>query len=334
MKFSIIVPVYNIRLYLSQCIESVLTQKFEDFELILINDGSTDGSDIICDKYADFDSRIRVFHNENSGLSVARNIGVLNALGDYILFLDGDDFLDKEALLNIKEALNNNQEIEILTGKFIYYLNDSDYFVEDFELPSDIISEKNGEEVLIYYFKNINVGMWSACRSVFNRTFFVSNGFRFEPNLTSEDLALIPFVYLKANRISVVNKPFYYYRQNREGSIMNTTNAKRHIDMIKIVQTYEDFTLSNKHSEEFNKLLINEIAFIYFSYLKTIHMVNDNNLTELYYIYRKKIYLLKYLESPKVKVLKLLIVIFGVKFGSGIFSQMITTYGKFINIRN
>ena len=90
--FSVIIPVYNIADYLPQCIDSVLAQDFQDYEIILVDDGSTDGSSEICDKYVLEYEQIKVIHKENTGPSDARNIGIKNAIGDYIIFLDGDDF--------------------------------------------------------------------------------------------------------------------------------------------------------------------------------------------------------------------------------------------------
>ena len=95
MRISVIIPVYNTEQYLSRCLDSILSQSFDDFELLLIDDGSTDSSGAICDSYAEKDSRVRVFHKENGGVSSARNLGLDNAKGDYVCFVDSDDFLNK-----------------------------------------------------------------------------------------------------------------------------------------------------------------------------------------------------------------------------------------------
>src|SRR5690606_27273688 len=92
-KVSVIIPVYNAEKYLRECIDSVLAQTFDDFELLLINDGSTDGSGKICDEYAQKDARVKVFHKENGGVSSARNLGLDNAKGEWITFIDSDDWI-------------------------------------------------------------------------------------------------------------------------------------------------------------------------------------------------------------------------------------------------
>ena len=93
-KISIIVPVYNAEKYLNECVDSILNQDFTDFELLLVNDGSKDNSGHLCDKYAHKDNRVRVFHKENGGVSSARNLGLDNAIGEYIVFIDSDDYVD------------------------------------------------------------------------------------------------------------------------------------------------------------------------------------------------------------------------------------------------
>lgn len=100
-KFTVIIPVYNVAAYLAKCIDSVLKQEFKQYEVILIDDGSTDESGTICDKFAEQDKRIVVIHQKNKGLSAARNIGIENAKGEYILFLDSDDYWHDSSALNI-----------------------------------------------------------------------------------------------------------------------------------------------------------------------------------------------------------------------------------------
>lgn len=115
-KVSVIIPVYNAEKYLRKCLDSVLAQSFADFEVLLINDGSTDGSGKICDDYAQKDARVKVFHKENGGVSSARNLGLDNATGDWIVFVDSDDYVEK----NYFEVINNNlsQEIDVLVFSY------------------------------------------------------------------------------------------------------------------------------------------------------------------------------------------------------------------------
>lgn len=118
VKISVIVPVYNSEQKLNRCIDSVLTQDFEDFEFILIDDGSTDGSTSICDEYAAYDKRIKVIHKENGGVSSARNIGLNHALGDWIVFIDSDDSFKKDHLSKMLKAAEQDSCIDMVFGGF------------------------------------------------------------------------------------------------------------------------------------------------------------------------------------------------------------------------
>ena len=118
-KFTVIIPVYNVAAYLAKCIDSVLKQEFKQYEVILIDDGSTDESGTICDKFAEQDKRIVVIHQKNKGLSAARNIGIENAKGEYILFLDSDDYWHDSSALNIIYSRLNVSNADILSFNYI-----------------------------------------------------------------------------------------------------------------------------------------------------------------------------------------------------------------------
>lgn len=104
MKFSIVIPVYNVEEYIDKCLNSVLNQTYKDFEVIIVNDGSPDNSIQIIDRYVKMDDRFKVYSKENGGLSAARNFGVKKVSGDYLIFLDSDDYIEKDLLLKISEV--------------------------------------------------------------------------------------------------------------------------------------------------------------------------------------------------------------------------------------
>ena len=119
-KISVIVPVYKAEAYLHRCVDSILAQTFQDFEVLLIDDGSPDRSGEICDEYARKDKRVRVFHKENGGVSSARNMGLDNARGEYVCFVDSDDWLDEEMFAIICSFFLSNKQIDILFWGFQY----------------------------------------------------------------------------------------------------------------------------------------------------------------------------------------------------------------------
>ena len=120
MKFSIVVPVYNVEKYIRKCIESIITQTYQNFELIIVDDGSTDYSGKICDKYIN-KSNVKVFHKKNGGASSAINYGIKKSKGEYLMFIDGDDFLYDVNCLEELNKIINNSNVDIIQYKMIYY---------------------------------------------------------------------------------------------------------------------------------------------------------------------------------------------------------------------
>ena len=144
-KISVIIPVYNVEKWLNKCVDSILAQSYENFEVILVNDGSTDKSGDICDQYLKEDNRVKVFHNKNKGLSYSRNFGVKNSNGKYVMFVDSDDFLsEKNAYQEMVNILEKNKA-ELITGKALYFydLNTIKKFERDEEIfNKDIITSE------------------------------------------------------------------------------------------------------------------------------------------------------------------------------------------------
>lgn len=144
MKFSVIIPVYNVKNYLSKCVNSVLNQTYNDFEIILIDDGSTDGSSELCDKYNRDNSQVHVFHQKNQGVASARNLGIEQASGDYILFLDSDDWIDPKTIEYIKKCIDNWKQIDVIIFSYAKEYGDNSYIkyvIEDNQFSEDELSK-------------------------------------------------------------------------------------------------------------------------------------------------------------------------------------------------
>jgi glycosyltransferase involved in cell wall biosynthesis len=304
MKFSIIIPVYNIQDYINTAIDSVLNQDYSNYEMILVDDGSKDKSASICDKYADKYRNIKVIHKKNGGLSSARNQGILAATGDYIIFLDGDDFLSSSSLRNFNDIIEKNPNVDIITGKLIKYYKDNQYTTESFQYKENY-SYIKGIDVLEKLFEDIPVIIWSACRSIYRREFIVENSFYFKEGITSEDLELVPRIFVKANCVAFNNEPFYYYRLGRNNSIINTVSKKRFIDIILIIEDYigllkNDSIISGK----LKKLFMVQLANIYARYLVLINELPKDDQKEIYNAMFKINYILKYSTSLQGRYLK------------------------------
>lgn len=277
MKISIIVPVYNVEKYIETCINSIKNQTYPNIEIILVNDGSKDSSGKICDEHANQDSRIKVIHTKNGGLSAARNQGIRNSTGDYLMFVDGDDFVTNNSVEDIVNIISKRKTVDIIIGKMIMYYDNNKKIEEDFEFNENIYHGNSGIDILTYMFEEIPVIMWSACRSIYRRDFLIENNFYFTEGFTSEDLDLIPKVLLQAKNIFPYNKPFYYYRQLRPNSIVNTVNAKRFYDIVSIIKSYLLLMKEKQYNSKFNNAFIKQLANIYVRYVVIIGYVPKND---------------------------------------------------------
>jgi len=233
MLFSIIIPVYNVEKYLNQCIDSVLAQDFTDYEVILVDDGSTDTSSAICDDYAKKFTQIKVIHKTNGGLSDARNFGIKEAQGDYLMFLDSDDFWNgRNILTEIHNIIKGNNPDLIITGYTLYFSEHNKKLSTDFslikELKTDFIEDS-------YYLVHNDFYEFLACNKIVKRNIIINNNIFFPKGKFSEDMPwnykLVDFI----KKYSVYKNNFYYYRQNREGQITGNIKIKNVEDIKSVV---------------------------------------------------------------------------------------------------
>ena len=206
---SVIVPVYNAEKHLYRCIDCILVQSFTDFELLLINDGSKDNSDKICDGYAVNDSRVRVFHKENGGASAARNYGLDKAVGKYICFIDADDWVDKDYI----ESLLPAEDEDMVVCSFMYDTKDV------FHL-SDIARDKQniGKDLHILIDHMAICAPW--CK-IMRRDIIEQNNIRFDVNVSAGEDMLFVCDYFSAglDKIRTISQPLYHYYVADSGSL-------------------------------------------------------------------------------------------------------------------
>lgn len=224
MTFSIIVPVYNVEKYLEQCLESILAQTISDYEVLLVDDGSTDRSGSICDTYGKRYPFIRVIHQTNQGLSEARNAGLGTAKGEWILFVDSDDWIVPDMLETLQKEIRR-------TGADIYSFNaqkvdHTGIILEKllYAVENDVVNIGDEKKKFDYYFHTLmqyRAG-WEVCFRAFQRKLILEHGITFLPTqeIFAEDY-LFTFQYLLyAGKAGVLCHIFYNYRQ-REQSLMN-----------------------------------------------------------------------------------------------------------------
>lgn len=223
-KVSIIVPVYNVEKYLTRCIDSILVQTFKDFELILVDDGSLDKCGHICDEYAKKDKRIVVIHQENRGLSGARNTGIdwaiINSSSQWLCFIDSDDWVNKTYLQALYEAVNQEK---CLIGACDFLMCDKENNAEQI-VPSSIWKMSSSQ----FYNENF-YNAQSACCKIFNKTLFTTNKYRFKEGIIYEDSAIIYQIIFLQKNIAYTDKAKYYYFQRAESITNEEWNPRKMI---------------------------------------------------------------------------------------------------------
>lgn len=238
---SVIVPVYKVEKYLEKCINSVLEQSHQKFELILVDDGSPDKSGKICDRYAENDNRIKVIHKENGGLSSARNAGIDLSTRDYLLFLDSDDFINIHTLeITVRNCIENNCEVCVFSS-----FDTPDHDIPYSEDVSNNLRVYDTEHLLKNYssFPEISQNS-SACNKLFNRNIFET--LRFPLGLLHEDTAIILQAYFNSDRICMTDAVLYYYYLS-QNIIMRSSFTEKNLDILKVLQINIDFLSDKKH---------------------------------------------------------------------------------------
>ncbi|MBS6862952.1 glycosyltransferase [Veillonella sp.] len=241
---SIIVPIYNVEQYLDRCIQSILNQTYQNLEIILVDDGATDCSGAIADSYAAKDKRIKVFHKENGGLSDARNYGLEHVTGDYILFIDSDDFIVNimcERLITV--ASSNNADI--VSCNYYIYRGDDDISIYTMSVQDDKRTFTGMDMLRYYLLKTEPFDLNVVWNKIFKLDLF--NGVepvRFPKGRVQEDNFTIFRLFLNANSIVTVNEPLYYYVQ-RAGSIMANFTRRFMIDTIESHMYMSDYLMNH-----------------------------------------------------------------------------------------
>ena len=249
-EVSMIVPVYQVEKYIAQCIESVLNQTFQNFELILIDDGSKDKSGIICDSYAEMDDRILVIHTENRGAAAARNTGLERASGRYITFLDGDDYLAENMIARLYEVIEHS-EYDVVVCDFLNLLPDEK---DNFSLHLKDM-EVSGRDVLAHWKIQKNYGVWTV---VWNKIYTreILENLRFPEGKYFEDEFFSDQLYLRCSSIRVIPDVLCLHRV-LASSTMNTQKAENYLDLLDALQERLKIYLEYDYSEaELYKVLI------------------------------------------------------------------------------
>ena len=249
-EISIIVPVYNIELYVKICIESILRQTFRNFELILVDDGSTDKSGIICDEYAQKDKRIRVIHQKNQGLSQARNSGIQIAKGKYIGFVDGDDWIHEEMYSELhKLCVDNNVKISQCN-----YERCKNVVPKCEEPDTKVYIVSKEQAIKNLYVSNLAVRTVVAWNKLYDAALF--KNILYPVGKLHEDEFTTYKLLFEANEIAITDRKLYFYR-TVETSIINQKYNPKRLDIIEALEERIDFF---KKDEELKNLCLEKMC--------------------------------------------------------------------------
>lgn len=253
--FSLIVPVYRVEDYLSKCIDSVLAQKCRDFELLLIDDGSPDGCGAICDRYAaQYPQFIRAVHQPNGGAGAARNRGIALAKGEYLLFVDGDDYLSDDLLSDLQKTIDATHADLCLFGAEVE--RDGKKVGELHELvpPNKICNAEDAPELFF--------GVMAPWNRAYRRTLFTENGIEFATKVWYEDIRVVTKILAVARTAVRLPRTYYHYLQ-REGSAMNNKNVRRNAEILAafddIREWFAAHDLSERYSQELTFLAVQHL---------------------------------------------------------------------------
>lgn len=280
-KISVIVPVYNVELYLERCINSIINQTYKNLEIILIDDGSTDSSNYICDKFRDLDSRVKVYHIRNKGVSNARNIGIDMSTGEYIAFVDSDDYIHPQMFEVMFNANKSNYNM-IICGLQIVYDEINKF---------DLINERKnkllkGKKILKSNYLNEDMKYTAVWGKLYKRKFI--DKWRFSSDISyGEDHIFVNKLYYDTDDILFVDNNLYFYFRGNENSICNKQNNFT-VRMDQINSYIEEYNYFKNKDKTISSFIIQRILLTTkFRLKKAIERKDENNIKECKIILNK-----------------------------------------------
>lgn len=304
---SILIPVLNSEKYLEECLDSVVNQSNKNIEIVLVDSGSSDRSIEIINKYIKEDERINLFNTNKTGVSAARNLALEKAKGEYILFVDSDDFLsDKDALNKIMNNLEGNDVIR--------YENN---YLSDNKITSNNILEslkdnyKTGLEFLNDVLNKNNEYKWYLWQYVFKKDLW--DDIKFPEDKIFEDTFTIYRSLLKANNVKVLKDTIYTYRNNTSG-VSRKINYKICEDLIYVIKESSKYVSSLSIREETKQLLLNNFSFNYISIVNALSIVDSSEKDKVKQLLNDNKDILNNCLYGKAKTVKSIINVFGIDF--------------------
>lgn len=306
MKVSFILPIYNVEKYLSECVESILVQTYRDFEILLVDDGSPDNCPALCDEWARKDDRIKALHKPNGGLSDARNYGLEHAQGDYVVFVDSDDFwVNKDCLENLMNVVDVHPECDFIGFNCSYYYSDTKTFKKWVAYDESLSKPTDKDTVLCSLVASGTFPM-SACLKIIKRKSLSEINLHFIKGLLSEDIPWFINLLEGAKKCMFINDYIYAYRQGVVGSISNSFSVRNFNSILRIIdnelQKLEGRTFNEKTKDYIKSFLAYELCIC----LGGLGQLEKSVRNEYYEKLKPYKWLLKFCQNPKVKKVSIL----------------------------
>lgn len=306
MKVSFILPVYNVEKYLSECIESLLAQTYGDFEILLVDDGSPDNCPALCDEWAKKDCRIKAFHKPNGGLSDARNYGLEHAKGDYVIFVDSDDFwMGTESLERLMNLVTAHPECDFISFNCSYYYQDTNTY-KKWVAYDEKLSVPIDKDTAMRSLAASGTLPMSACLKVISQKSLSDMGLKFIKGILSEDIPWFIDLLDGSERCMFVNEYVYAYRQGVAGSITNSFGERNLNSILRIIdnelQKIEKRSFDASTKDYIKSFLAYELCIC----LGGLGQLDKSLRDEYYKKLKSYKWLLKYRQNPKVKKVALI----------------------------
>lgn len=307
MLVSFIIPVYKAEKYLKDCVASLLSQTMQDFEIILVDDGSPDNSPELCDSLAKDNSKIRVLHKLNGGAASARNLGIKAACGEYVIFVDADDFwIFNDYLSKLIIIANNYSDCDFINFNCSYYYDSTDTY-RNFTPYSPKLLKPVDKDTAINELVASGTMPMSPCVKLIKRSYLINNGIFFPEGTIMEDVPWFVNLLCKSTKILFLNDFSYAYRQDVPTSVTHTINLKGLDNSLTIIER------GVEQIKNYNLLLESQSALLsFYAYEVCILLASYDKLEKAQKIRLKNLlWLFKFKKNPKVKIVANLKHIFG-----------------------
>lgn len=297
IKISVIIPVYKVEKYINQCVDSVLNQTYKNIEIILVDDGSPDNCPKICDDYAKLDNRIKVIHKKNGGLSSARNYGIKQVTGDYVIFLDSDDWWNDSNF--IKDVVNKKlfDLPDVVIFGYLKYFETDNSFVPIINTNINIVSNDKAEQIKDLVVNDVYES--EAWNKFIKADIFKQGDMYFTEGIFSEDIDWSARLLIKAKTFKVFEKDIYVYRQNMK-SITHTISKKNIIDLKNNIKCIVDMSNDIKN-EKYYEYYMSYCAYQYITFLNNICKLKSKEIETEMKEMKEYAWLLDYHTNQKVE---------------------------------